>query len=649
MSQSPLSDSKSSNDEYLDSFARLAQRIRSGNSFSGNERNCAFLNSKNGAFTDVSYSFGLDLIDDSRGLAVMDIDRDGDPDYLLTNRTAPRFRVLRNDINHQNNWLVLNLVGDPKMGCSRDAIGARVEVGVDGRKIFRTLYAGDAFLSQSSKSLRFGLGESTKIDGIKVKWPSGVVETFDIGSKIGEFTLRQGKGNIEAIKPIVFKKKIDSLAPKIPSNDDAFRIRLSQPLKLPNQLEFIDLDGQKKYIDELTKNGPLLINLWATWCAPCTDELRDFAVRSSAFRSEGIKVLALSVDNLYDGIEVGKEVIQSKVMSVGYEGELGFATNELISSLDALIRETIYRHTEIPIPTSLLIDRDSWLTVIYKGKAKVDQIIRDKSMMGLGPDVARKESSPFEGVWAQKEFIKNPITVSRFYSNSGYIEDAKEHLVKFISSHKVIPGSDTGTRKSSQLAQVHFQLAELLSKSGKKNDALNQFKAACHLSPNDQRMLLRKIFSLAEAGKSKEAELQAKELCEKFPESINHLTLLGDVYMVNGNEQDAVEVYTKVIEINPRTVPALRGLSWLRSRAKNRQIRNAEKAVQMAEFLMKSPGANNNPDLNMVLGSAYNELGDKEKAIRYLNKSHDLALERFALDVIRELKQNFPEMIPENK
>ena len=60
MSQSPLSESKSTNNEYLDSFARLAQRIRSGNSFSGNERNCAFLNSKNGAFTDVSYSFGLD-------------------------------------------------------------------------------------------------------------------------------------------------------------------------------------------------------------------------------------------------------------------------------------------------------------------------------------------------------------------------------------------------------------------------------------------------------------------------------------------------------------------------------------------------------------------------------------------------------------
>ena len=155
-------------------------------------------------------------------------------------------------------------------------------------------------------------------------------------------------------------------------------------------------------------------------------------------------------------------------MSLGYEGELGFATNELISSLDALIRETIYRHTEIPIPTSLLIDRDSWLTVIYKGKAKVDQIIRDKSMMGLGPNVARKESSPFEGVWAQKEFIKNPITVSRFYSNSGYLEDAKEHLVKFISSHKVIPGSDTGTRKSPSLLRCIFNSLNCYQNLGKK-------------------------------------------------------------------------------------------------------------------------------------------------------------------------------------
>ena len=62
MSQSPLSQTKDVNDDYLESFAKLAQRIRSGNSFSGNERNCAFMNSRDGTFTDASYSLGLDLI-----------------------------------------------------------------------------------------------------------------------------------------------------------------------------------------------------------------------------------------------------------------------------------------------------------------------------------------------------------------------------------------------------------------------------------------------------------------------------------------------------------------------------------------------------------------------------------------------------------
>ena len=269
--------------------------------------------------------------------------------------------------------------------------------------------------------------------------------------------------------------------------------------------------------------------------------------------------------------------------------------------------------------------------------------------MGLGPNVARKEASPFEGLWAQKDFVRNPIAVSNFYLEAGYFEEAKEHLSSFLSNHKVIPGSDTGTRKSAQLAQVHYKLAEIFSLSGDNASALSQFKAACHLNPNDQRMLLRKVYSLAEAGEFEKAEIEAKVLCEKFPSSINHLTLLGDVYTANGEEQKAVEVYNQIIRKNAKTIPALRGLSWLHSRAETPDIRDGVKAVRLAEFLMKSPGAKNNPDFNMIIGSAYKELGDENKSINYINKSYELALDQFALDVIRELKKNFPDMIPRQK
>ncbi|HAD21553.1 MAG TPA: hypothetical protein DCF87_05500, partial [Opitutae bacterium] len=622
MSQSPLSDSRGASNSYLESFGKLAQRIRSGNSFSGNERNCAFINSGDGKFTDVSYSLGLDLIDDSRGLAVTDLDGDGDPDYFLTNRTAPRFRILRNDLKNENRWLVLKLIGDPNKKCSRDAIGARVEVRLDDRNLFRTLYAGDSFLSQSSKDLRFGIGKSENLQDARVRWPSGEIEIFELDSGVGKFILKQGSGKIESHERIIFKKKFSPIPVELSKKTDALRIRFSQPLKLPEGLDYEDLNGNRLLVDDLTQNGPLLINLWGTWCTSCLQELKELAQNSSSLRDERIEVIALSVDNIYENRGIGSDEVIEKVRLSGYEGRLGFATKSLVDTLDSLIKESVYRHNDFPIPSSFLIDKGSWLTVTYKGPASVDQIIEDKNKMGLGPDVARKESAPFEGLWTQKEFIKNPIAVSKLYFNSGYPEEAKKHLSSFLATHKVIAGKEIGSQKMLQLSQVHFQLAEILSKLGDNDKALSQFKAASHLNPKNEIIKLRKIFSMAKAGKGKEAEGLAKKLCEEFPQNINHLSLLGDIYYVLGKEKKAADTYTKILRINSKTIPAIQGLSWIKSTSKNVQLRDGKGAVKLSEFLMKSPGAGNNEEFNMIIGAAYEAIGEYEKSKFYLKRSY---------------------------
>ena len=130
--------------------------MKQGNSFSGKERNCAFLNLGDSQFANVSSVSGLDFIDDARGLAATDWDRDGDVDLIFANRTAPRLRYMQNEYAGNHQFISVGLEGRQS---NRDGIGARVTVTQgEGNPVSKTVRAGSGFLSQSSKRLTFGLG-----------------------------------------------------------------------------------------------------------------------------------------------------------------------------------------------------------------------------------------------------------------------------------------------------------------------------------------------------------------------------------------------------------------------------------------------------------------------------------------------------------
>ena len=57
----------------------------------------------------------------------------------------------------------------------------------------------------------------------------------------------------------------------------------------------IDEAGLKKLIRE--RNGRiLLLNIWATWCAPCVAEFPDLVKLSQTYDSTGVEVVAISTD-----------------------------------------------------------------------------------------------------------------------------------------------------------------------------------------------------------------------------------------------------------------------------------------------------------------------------------------------------------------
>jgi hypothetical protein len=144
---------------YDRGWAAVNKMLRAGKAFSGNERKSCFLNVGGERFANVSAAMSLDLADDGRGLSLVDWDHDGDLDMWMTCRTSPSVKLLVNESQSQNGYLLLRLQGKT---CNRDAIGARVEVyraADDRRPQLRTLRAGDGYLAQSTKWLHFGAWE----------------------------------------------------------------------------------------------------------------------------------------------------------------------------------------------------------------------------------------------------------------------------------------------------------------------------------------------------------------------------------------------------------------------------------------------------------------------------------------------------------
>jgi hypothetical protein len=131
-----------------------------------------------------------------RGVAFGDLDNDGRTDIVISHCNEPVV-LLRNEVDEGNHWLGVALTGKP----SPDAVGAKLTLEADGRKLVRTIKGGGSYLSASDRRVVFGLGPARRFDRLTVRWPSGRVQNW-VGLDIDRYwRLVEGEEGVQGHPP----------------------------------------------------------------------------------------------------------------------------------------------------------------------------------------------------------------------------------------------------------------------------------------------------------------------------------------------------------------------------------------------------------------------------------------------------------------
>lgn len=504
---------------YRTAWSALVQMVRDGKSWSGRERNVAFLNRGDGLFADVSSVSGLDHDGDGRGMAVVDWDRDGDLDLWFRDRTAPRLRLMMNrhdQADSQGSSLALRLQGRE---CNRDAIGAVVEVELEGGgpRLVRSVRAGDLFLSQSSRWLHFADPKEYIIKGVRVLWPGGTKETF-AGVIWGErYVLEQGKGEIvRSSVPAVALPQAKK--PWLPLGQGATRVVLPAPIPvLPLNFQ----SGGQPFLLE-HRGKPRLVMVWSGSCEHCQRELAALQTQLPGLAAQGVEVIALSLDGPNDRGEA-----QALMNKLGNGVTVGFLSENALVRLDEFQRALFDQTVPLAVPLAFFVDRSSNVASLYRGGFDWKELIADVGRLnGLTSEQQHLLAPPMAGTWFTRPV--DPVFAAEFVARQFEARVPEDALVYLKEASQRASGSRKQALHS-ELADKHYHFARKYRKSQIPPRAVYHFESALEADPR--------------------AEIYLD---------------FGTMAASYGELQQAQALLTKALEMNPNLVPAQKALALVK-------------------------------------------------------------------------------------
>jgi hypothetical protein len=199
------------------------------------QRNFLFKNKSGWQFENQSELLGLDQLTFSTGSAYGDLDNDGDLDLVVNNLNERAF-VYQNTATEskKGNYLTLDL---------GKAFGAKITAFAGDQTYFQEYQPVKGYMSSVDSKIHFGLGSTSLLDSLQIRWPNGKVSTLT---------------SVKVNQHLQLSPGTEATVWKSPSSAEATLLRLSD-VKIPFQhreSDFIDFDRDRLRFWMVSNEGP---------------------------------------------------------------------------------------------------------------------------------------------------------------------------------------------------------------------------------------------------------------------------------------------------------------------------------------------------------------------------------------------------------
>lgn len=428
---------------------------------------------------DSAFALGLDDHTDGRSILPLDVDGDGDLDLVRLGLQG--LELYENQVPC-GNFARIRLdapVAEAHLAEVELQFGATTS---RGRWRFT-----DGFATQVSGDLHFGLGREKRIDQISVYWPSGNTDTWR---------------NLEGNRLIILSEGAKSARyGELPRWPESSRPRTDTDLDL--SLKLNDLNGIATTLPATGR--PMLVNVWAPWCAGCETELPALAKLAQQFDGSASFV----------GVSVERNDLESVRASIAKHN---LKYPQLIAD-DAWLESFFSDSEGIPLPTTFVFDARGQLARVLQREVRADEL-------RLLLDQLRDEPlSPYD--------LGRLATIEQ---RRGDTERAMQMLTAALA---LDPGS----------AELHYRLGSMHSAEGRIGLAEASFARSSEADPSFAPALRKLGLSRLRSGRAGKALAPLQALLKLRSNDLETLLLVAEAAEGADQIQLARDSYAQAISI----------------------------------------------------------------------------------------------------